>query len=225
MAAPQDMADDERHYQYHHCDQRVVGVGGDVVVDRVDVVAGHIADGHPGSDPQSGTDDVEEDETAPVHAADAGDDPVRLAQALDEPCNHDDLAAVPVEKDLSLVQSLLGQEDVSAPSQGQRTAAEMPDGEADVVPDDGRDEAHDRHRHDVEPACARKDRGGDEYGLAGHRDPEVLDQDQEQDGPVSVVVELAAHHIEETRQLRWRVICQCGSYGGQHRYDRPSPWR
>jgi hypothetical protein len=101
----------------------------------------------------------------------------------------------------------------------------MPDGEADVVPEDGRDEAHDCYRHDVEPACASKYRGGDEYGLAGHRDPEVLDQDQEQDGPVSVVVELAPHHIKETRQCRWRVICQRGSYGGQHRYDRPSPWR
>jgi hypothetical protein len=71
----------------------------------------------------------------------------------------------------------------------------MPDGEADVVSEDGRDEAHDPHRHDVEPACAREDRGGDEYGLAGYRDPEVLDQYQEQDSPVSVVVELAPHHI------------------------------
>jgi hypothetical protein len=102
-AAPQDVPDDERRDQYHHRDQRVVGVGGDVVVDRVDVIAGRIADGHPGPHPQRGTDGVEEQETPPVHTADAGDDSVRLAQALDEPRNHDDLAAVPVEKNLSPV--------------------------------------------------------------------------------------------------------------------------
>jgi len=38
-----------------------------------------------------------------VHTADAGDDSVRLAQALDEPRNDNDLAAVPVEKNLSPV--------------------------------------------------------------------------------------------------------------------------
>ena len=97
------MPDDERHDQHHHCDQRIVGVGGDVVVDRVDVAAGRIADGHPGPHPQSGTDGVEEEETPPVHTADAGDDSVRLAQALDEPRNDNDLAAVPVEKNLSPV--------------------------------------------------------------------------------------------------------------------------
>jgi hypothetical protein len=102
-ATAQDVPEDERHDQYRQRDQHVVGVRGDVVVDRVDVAAGRIADGHPGSHPQSGTDGVEEDKTPPVHAADAGDDSVRLAQSLDEPRNHDDLATVPVEKDLSPV--------------------------------------------------------------------------------------------------------------------------
>jgi hypothetical protein len=101
--AAQHAHDDECRQQYHHCDQRIEGVGSYVVVDRVDVVAGYVAEGHPGPHPQGGADSVEEDETSPVHAADAGDDSVRLAQALDEPRNHDDLAAVPVEKNLSPV--------------------------------------------------------------------------------------------------------------------------
>ena len=39
-ATVQDVPDDERHEQYHQRDQRVQGVLGDVVVDRVDVIAG-----------------------------------------------------------------------------------------------------------------------------------------------------------------------------------------
>jgi hypothetical protein len=51
---------------------------------------------------------------------------------------HDDLAAVAVEEALASVQSLLGEEDIAAPAHGQRAAAEVPDGEADVVAQDGR---------------------------------------------------------------------------------------
>ena len=90
---------------------------------------------------------------------------------------------MPVEKARGLVQPLLGEEYVAAPPQGQRAAAEVPDGEADVVSDHGRGETDEADRHDVEPAGARVDRGRDEYDLAGHRYPEVLDHDEQQHGP------------------------------------------
>jgi hypothetical protein len=67
----------------------------------------------------------------------------------------------------------------------------VPDGEADVISGYGRGEGDDSDQHDVEPAGARVDRGGDEYGLAGHGYPEVLDQDEQQDGPQSVMIERA----------------------------------
>ena len=78
----------------------------------------------------------------------------------------------------------------------------MPDGEADVVAAHGRDEGDKSDQHDVEPAGARVDRGGDEYGLAGHGYPEVLDQDEQQDGPQSVVIERAGQRVEEAGQRR-----------------------
>src|SRR4029077_1762284 len=129
-------------------------------------------------------------------------DPVRLAQALDESRDRDDPSAVPVEKGFGPVQPRLRQEDVAAPAQGQRAAAEVPDGEADVVAGHGRGEGDDRDQHDVEPADPRVDRGGDEYGLAGHGYPEVLDQDEQQDGPQSVVIERAGQRVEEAGQRR-----------------------
>jgi hypothetical protein len=145
--------------------------------------SGQVAEADPGPDPQSGTYGVENKETQPVHAGDAGDYPVRLAQALDEARERNDYGAAPVEEGLGLVQSLFGQEHVLAPPQGQGTATKVPDGEADVVADDGRDEGHDADEHDVEPAGACVDGTGDQDRLAGHGNAEVFQQDQQADGP------------------------------------------
>ena len=72
-----------------------------------------------------------------MHADDAGQQPVDLAQAVDEPGDGDDLAAVVVEEGLGAVEPLRGQEDVAAEPFGQRATAEMADSEAEVVADDG----------------------------------------------------------------------------------------
>ena len=124
-----------------------------------------------------------------MHAGDAGDYPVRLAQALDEARERDDYGAAPVEEALGLVQSLFGQEHVLAPPQGQGAATEVPDGEAYVVADNGRDEGRDADDHDVEPARACVDGTGDQYRLAGHGNAEVLQHDQEGDRPDAEVLQ------------------------------------
>jgi hypothetical protein len=78
----------------------------------------------------------------------------------------------------------------------------MPDGEADVVADDGGREANEADRLRAEPARARVDRGSDEHGLAGHGNPEVLQHDEEQDGPVTEVVQRPGQRVEEAGQRR-----------------------
>ncbi len=60
---------------------------------------------------------------------------------------------MPLEEGLGLVQPFLGEAHVAAPAQDQRAAAVMPDGEADVVADDGRHETGDADREHVEPAA------------------------------------------------------------------------
>jgi len=124
-----------------------------------------------------------------VHAGDAGDYPVRLAQALNEARERDDDGAAPVEQALGLTQPLLGQEHVLAPPQGQGAAAEVPDGKADVIADDGRDEAHDADGHDVKAARACVDSTGDQYRLTGHGNAEVFQHDQEEDHPEAVMLQ------------------------------------
>ena len=188
-AAPPEPPGDIADEQHRQRDEHVVGVEIYVVVDRGDVVAGEVAEADPGPHPQSGAEGVEGEETQPVHAGDAGDDPVRLAQALDEARERDDYGAAPVEELLGLVESLFGQEHVLAPPQGQGAATEVPDGKADIVADNGRDEGHDADGHDVEPARARVDGPGDQYRLAGHGNAEVLHHDQEADGPDAEVLQ------------------------------------
>ena len=63
------------------------------MVDGGDVVSGEVADGDPGPHPQRRADGVENDEPQPVHAGDAGDNPVRLAQTLGESRERNDDAA------------------------------------------------------------------------------------------------------------------------------------
>ena len=188
-AAPSAAPDDVPNDQHHQRGEHVVRVQRDVVVDGGDVVAGEVADGDPGPHPQRRADGVENKEAQPVHAGDAGDDPVRLAQTLDEARERNDDSAAAVEEVLGLVQPLLGQEHIFTEPQGQRATAEVPDGEADVVAGHRGDEGHDAEGDDVDPARAREDRPGDQDRLAGHRDTEVLQRDQQADRPEAVMLQ------------------------------------
>ena len=62
-AAAQQMAGDESEYDHPGRDQRVMGVAGDVAVNRVNAAAGQVADADPGSHPQRGAEHVEDEET------------------------------------------------------------------------------------------------------------------------------------------------------------------
>src|SRR5436305_15174312 len=97
------------------------------------MAAGEVADAGPHQDPERGTDRVEDEKSRPLHAGRAGDDSVGLAQALDEACDDDDLAAVTVEECGGFVQSFGGEEDVAAVSPGEPAPAEVADRETDVV--------------------------------------------------------------------------------------------
>jgi hypothetical protein len=93
---------DVRKEQHANRDRKVDRVARGGVVDRVDVAAGEVADTGPDGDPQRGADRVEGKELRPANAADPGDDPVRLAQALDEPGDDDNPTTLAVEKTVAL---------------------------------------------------------------------------------------------------------------------------
>src|SRR4029077_8910277 len=64
------------------------------VVDLDDVLAGEVSERAPGSHPQHRAQRVVAQEFQPVHAKDACEEPVDLAQAIDEAGDRDDLAAI-----------------------------------------------------------------------------------------------------------------------------------
>ena len=76
-----------------------------------------------------------------MHLDDAGDDPVELPQPLDETRDDHDLAAVPLEELLGVVQPRGSEEDVLAEPLDQLAAAEAADRVADVVTGDRGHEA------------------------------------------------------------------------------------
>ena len=136
-----------------------------------------------------------------MHAGDPGEQPVDLAQPVDEAGDGDDLAAMGVEELLGPVQPLRRQEYVSPESLRQRAAAEVADDEADVVADDGGEHRDQEDHRDVHLAGAGEDRRGDQHDLAGHRNTEVLEEQHPADSQVAVVLEQRLHVPENTGQL------------------------
>jgi predicted secreted hydrolase len=121
-------------------DREVGVVTREVVIDGIDVAAREVADARPHRHPQCRSDGVEDQEAPPVHAADTGDDAVGLAQALDEACDDDDLAAVSIEEAGCLVDALRGEEYIAPVAVDEPAAAKVTDGKAGVVAQHGGEE-------------------------------------------------------------------------------------
>jgi hypothetical protein len=103
-----------------------------------------------------------------------------------------------VEVLLGMVESRRRQEDVPPESMDERAAAEVADGESDVVADDRADHRHQDHQRDVHVARAREDRRGDQYGFAGYRHAEILEEHEAADGQIAVVFEQRLQVPEHT---------------------------
>ncbi len=174
------------------------------VVDGRDVAPCDGTDRHPDADPQRGAERVEGEEPSPVHLGDAGDDAVRLSQALDEARDHDDRRSAPLEELLRAIEPLRCQQDVAAPAIDERSPTEPADHEAEVVPEHRCAECHQRDEDHVEPPSACVDRRGDHDRLARYGDAEVLEEEEPSDREVAVVVEDRCEALEDPGQLRER---------------------
>jgi hypothetical protein len=169
------------------------------------VIAGEVPDAHPGGDPCARSEHVEEGEGARAHLGDARDDPVRFAQADDEPgADHHD-PAVAGDDRLGPVQVLGLEQDVLAIAQDQLTARVPADQVTDLGPDDRGGDRDDPDQDDIQPGPAGtgEDGTGDQRELArDDRNADVLQQQQQGDGQVAVMVEGTLQGVEETGQRR-----------------------
>jgi len=167
-------------------------------------VTGQIAGCGPHADPERRADRVQRQEPGKAHPGHAGDDPVGLAQHVEEPRDGDDLSAVPGEERLGPGHPLWREQHVPAEPGQQSVAALSADNPADAVARHRGHESDRGHHRDVQPARTRVDRGGDHHRFARNRDAEVLHQQQGADRLVSVPVQVRRDGPEQARQGRGR---------------------
>jgi hypothetical protein len=180
--------------------QFVTAEAGDERIERGHVVASEVAGRGPRPDPEGRADRVQGQEPGEAHPGQAGDDPVGLTQPVDEAGQRDDLAAVPGEELLRPGHPVRREQHVPAEPGQQPAPAASADEPADAVARHGGRERDHRDRHDVEPAGAGVDRGGDQHGLARDRETEALQQEQAAHGRVPVPVQVRSHGREQARQ-------------------------
>lgn len=103
---------------------------------------------------------------------------IPLAQRFDDAGYDDDFPAVAGEEKFRGLESGRGEQDVAPEPLHQPAPTDMPDGDADVVARAGGQHPDPDYEGDVQGAGAGVDGGGDQDGLPGHRDPEVLEEQQ-----------------------------------------------
>src|SRR5215213_3315196 len=96
---------------------------------------------------------------------------------------------MPPEERLGACQSLGCDEDVAPPPQDEWSAPLAPEPVADLVPNNGPQDAEHDGIAQVKVPPLDHDAGGEEYGLAGQRYPGALEHHPAEDDQVAVVVE------------------------------------
>jgi hypothetical protein len=180
--------------------QFVTAEAGDERIERGHVVTGQVAGRGPRPGPEGRAERVQGQEPGEAHPGQAGDDPVDLAQPVDEAGERDDLAAVPGEELLRPGHPVRREQHVPAEPGQQPSPAALADEPADAVAHHGGHERDDPDRHDVEPAGAGVDGGGDQHGFARHRQTEVLQQQQPAHRGVPVPVQVRRDRREQAGQ-------------------------
>ena len=122
-----------------------------------------------------------------MHVIDAGEEGSKDPQHGNETPEEHHLRPVPVEEILAKAQPVLLEPNVASVPFHQPVATRAADPVSDVVPQDrarrrGDDDPEDREP----PRRAGIDGGGDQHGLARHRDADALDADEDEDGEVTI---------------------------------------
>src|SRR5215208_962246 len=139
--------------------------------------------------PDGSSQGVVEDEGCPAHPAYASHWGTEDAQAGEEAYHENGLAPMPPEERLGACQSLGCDEDVAPPPQDEWSAPLAPEPVADLVPNNGPQDAEHDGIAQVKVPPLDQDAGGEEYGLAGQRYPGALEHHPEEDDQVAVVLD------------------------------------
>ena len=172
---------------------------------------------------------IEEKERLPIVAIDAGEERREGAQHRDEAAEKHDLPAVLEEEILPDLEPPLVQANVVSVAVDERKAEFAADPIAAIVAEDRARRRRRDHPIDVQRSMGGEDRGGDQNGLAGHRNPGALHRDDQEDREIAVgrdeMLQMRHKlHVKARPWLRsdgahWRALC-----AAQAR-RRPRRWR
>src|SRR5215203_2850253 len=137
--------------------------------------------------PDGSSQGVVEDEGPPPHPAYASDQGTKDAQAGEEACQKYGLSPVPIEERFGTCQPLGADEDVAPPNPDEPAPPFAPDPVADLVPDNGPQDAEHDGIPQVKMSLQDQDAGGKEYGLTRQRHSRALQHHPKEDDEVAVV--------------------------------------
>src|SRR5215210_8413199 len=147
----------------------------------------------PGKDhrrgPRRPAQDAVEDERAPAHAARARHQRFENARDREEAAREDGLAAVAREEPFDPLQALRRELHVAPPLQDERSSRLVAHPVADLVADDGPEDAEDYGAPEAEVTLLDQHPGGQEYGRARERYTHRPEHHAKEDDQVPVVLD------------------------------------
>src|SRR5215216_1884402 len=149
--------------------------------------------------PDGSSQDVVEDEGPPAHPAYASDQGTEDAQAGEEACKEYGFAPVPPEERLGASQPLGGDEDVAPPPQDEGSPPLAPDPVADLVTDNGTQDAEHYGITEVEVPPLGEDTSCQENRLTGQRHSGALKHHPKEDEQVAVLFDEREDPIHSRR--------------------------
>src|SRR5215208_610127 len=152
--------------------------------------------------PHRPAEDAVQDERAPVHTARASHQRFEHARDREEAAGEDGLAAVAREETFHPLQALRGELHVAPPLQDERPSRLVAHPVADLVADDGPEDAEDYGAPEAEVTLLDQHPRGQEYGRTREGDAHGPEHHAEEDDQVPVVLDQGVEVVHSVRSIR-----------------------
>src|SRR5215211_6960738 len=169
---------------------------------RVPTLAEEIPSQNDRRGPHRPAEDAVQGERAPAHTARTSHQRFEHARDREEAAGEDGLAAVAREETFHPLQALRGELHVASPLQDERPSRLVSHPVADLVPDDGPEDAEDYGAPEAEVPLLDQHSRSQEYGRTGEGDAHGPEHHSEEDDQVPVVLEQGVEVVHSIRSIR-----------------------
>src|SRR5215475_11606207 len=152
---------------------------------------------NPASYPDGSAEGVEEQKLAPIHSERAGDHPIELSQPGDEPSDGNGERAVALKLVFELTETFGVDADMSAVFDDQRATEGMPNNVTNIVADHCGEPGEQNEPLQLNAAVRGQNGGEDQNGLAGQRQSERLEPEDDDDRSNAVLAQIWLDDVEQ----------------------------